>query len=53
MIEQEGQAKLGILSTLGYLETPSGLRPLEASERIIGVGVALARKLSRGADFVL
>jgi hypothetical protein len=54
MIEQEGQVRLGILSTLGYLETPGGFRPLEASERIIGVGVALARKLARGtADFNL
>ena len=54
MIEQEGKVRLGVLSTLGYLETPVGFRPLEASERIIGVGVALARKLSRGgADFRL
>jgi|SRR6185295_1834234 len=53
MIEQGGQVRLSILATLGYLETPSGLRPLEASERIIGVGVALARKLSRGSDFTL
>jgi len=54
MIDQGGQVRLGILSTLGYLQTPYGLRPLEASERIIGVGVALARKLARGsADFNL
>ena len=48
MIEEEGQVRLGVLSTPGYLETPLGFRALEASERIIGVGVALARKLSRG-----
>jgi hypothetical protein len=54
MIEESGQVRLGVLSTSGYLETPIGFRPLEPSERIIGVGVALARKLSRGgADFVL
>lgn len=54
MIEEEGQVRLGILSTAGYLETPFGFRPLEASERIVGVGVVLARKLSRdGADFRL
>ena len=54
MIEDAGQVRLGVLSTAGYLETPLGFRPLEASERIVGVGVALARKLSRGgADFSL
>ena len=54
MIEQEGDVRLGVLSTPGYLETPIGPRPVEASERIIGVGIALARKLSRGgADFHL
>ncbi len=54
MIEEEGQVRLGILSTPGYLETPFGFRALEASERIVGVGVALARRLSRGgADFSL
>ncbi|MFY9607300.1 MAG: hypothetical protein WAU45_01635 [Blastocatellia bacterium] len=52
MIEEEGQVRLGILSTPGYLETPFGFRPLEASERIVGVGVALARRLSgAGGDF--
>lgn len=53
MIEQEGEVRLGVLYTLGYLDTPNGFRPLDSSERIIGVGVALARKLSRGADFTL
>ena len=52
MIEEGGEVRLGVVSTFGYLETPIGFRPLEPSERIIGVGVALARKLSRGgADF--
>jgi hypothetical protein len=52
MIEQEGEVRLGILSTPGRLETPIGSRPLDASERIVGVGVALARKISRDvADF--
>ena len=45
LIEQDGQTRLGIASTYGFLETAIGRRPLEASERIIGVGVALARKL--------
>lgn len=54
MIEKEGDVRLGVLLTAGYLDTPIGTRPLEPSERIIGVGVALARKLSRvGADFRL
>jgi hypothetical protein len=54
MIEEAGQVRLGVLSTPGYLETPIGFRPLEPAERIIGVGVALARRLSRGgADFSL
>lgn len=52
MIEREGEVRLGLLLTPGYLNTPMGTRALEPSERIIGVGVALARKLSRGgADF--
>lgn len=54
MIEEVGEVRLGVVSTFGYLETPIGFRPLEPSERIIGVGVALARKLARGgADFRL
>jgi hypothetical protein len=52
MIEEEGRVRLGVLAEPGFLETKSGSRPLEASERIIGVGVALARKLSGGTiDF--
>jgi hypothetical protein len=52
LIEEEGRVRLGVLAEPGYLETKSGSRPLEASERIVGVGVALARKLSGGSiDF--
>jgi hypothetical protein len=43
--EDEGRVRLGLLSRPGFLETTIGRRPLEASERIIGVGVALARRL--------
>jgi hypothetical protein len=50
LIEEEGQTRLGIIFEPGFLETRSGSRPLEAQERIIGVGVALARKLG-GSDF--
>lgn len=54
MIEKEGGVRLGILLTPGYLDTPIGTRALEPSERIVGVGVALARRLSRrDADFRL
>lgn len=49
LIEEEGRVRLGILAEPGFLETKSGSRPIEASERIVGVGVALARKLSGGA----
>ncbi|MEK6287293.1 MAG: hypothetical protein AABO57_16250 [Acidobacteriota bacterium] len=52
LIEQEGRVRLGVLAEPGFLETRSGKRPLEASEQIVGVGVALARKLSGGSiDF--
>ena len=44
-IEAEGCVRLDIVSEPGWLETTYGARPLEASEQIIGVGVALARKL--------
>ena len=45
LIEQDGHTRLGILAAPGLLETLQGKRPLEDSERIVGVGVALARKL--------
>jgi hypothetical protein len=52
LIEDEGRVRLGILAEPGFLETRSGSRPLEPSELIVGVGVALARKLAGGAiDF--
>jgi len=52
LIEEEGRIRLGILAEPGFLETRSGSRPLGTSERIAGVGVALARKLSGGSiDF--
>ena len=50
LIEEDERTRLGIISEPGFLETRSGSRPLEAQERIIGIGVALARKLS-GSDF--
>ena len=46
--DDEDHVRLGLLSRPGFLETAIGRRPLEASERIIGVGVALARRLRRG-----
>jgi len=48
LIEEDGQVRLGVLSEPGRLETKQGSRALESSERIVGVGVALARKLSGG-----
>jgi hypothetical protein len=48
LIEKDGRVRLGIVSRPGFLETVYGRRPLEASERIIAVGVALARKIGRG-----
>ncbi|HMG36560.1 MAG TPA: hypothetical protein VKM94_21665 [Blastocatellia bacterium] len=45
LIQQEGRERLGIMATPGFLETPRGNRMLEATEEIVGVGVALARRL--------
>jgi|GEM_PF-1923671 len=54
LIEEEGRVRLGVFAEAGLLETKSGTRPIGMTERIIGVGVALARKLSGGAiDFTL
>jgi hypothetical protein len=50
LIEEEGRVRLGILSRPGFLETTQGRRPLEAPERIIGVGVALARRLRKDKE---
>ncbi len=49
LIEQEGRVRLGVLAEPGFLETRNGNRAIDESERIIGVGVALARKLSGGS----
>ena len=52
LIEEEGRVRLGILAEPGFLQTRTGSRPIDASERIVGVGVALARKLQGGSiDF--
>jgi len=48
LIEEDGHVRLGIMAEPGRLETKQGSRALEATERIVGVGVALARKLSGG-----
>lgn len=54
LIEEGGRVRLGVLAEPGFLETRNGSRAIEASERIVGVGVALARKLSGGSiDFSL
>lgn len=54
LIEEEGRVRLGVSAEPGFLETKWGSRALEASERIVGVGLALARKLSGGiADSTL
>ena len=49
LIEEDEHTRLGIASVPGYLETTQGRRPLEWSERIVGVGVGLARKLGAKA----
>jgi SOS-response transcriptional repressor LexA len=54
LIEEDNRVRLGVLAQPGFLETRYGSRPLEPSEKVIGVGVALARKLSGGSiDFNL
>jgi hypothetical protein len=45
LIEEGGRTRLGIIFEPGFLETRSGSRSLEAQERIVAVGIALARKL--------
>lgn len=45
LIEQDDETRLGILASAQELETINGPRPLEESERVVGVGVALVRKL--------
>jgi hypothetical protein len=51
LIDQEGSVRIGLVAEPGMMETPAGQRPMEASERIIGVAVALASRLGkRDAD---
>jgi hypothetical protein len=45
LLEENSVTRLGISSEIGYLQTSRGKRQLEWNEHIIGVGVALARKL--------
>ena len=52
LIEEDGQTRLGIIFEPGYLETREGSRPIEAQEQIVGIGVALARKLASVSDFL-
>jgi hypothetical protein len=47
LIEEEGQVRLGLVSEPGWLETAYGARPLNATEQIVGVGLALARRLHK------
>jgi hypothetical protein len=47
LLEQHGLERLGLMGTPGFLETPRGNRPLEASENVVGVGVVLVRNLTR------
>jgi hypothetical protein len=53
LIEEDGQTRLGIIFEPGYLETRAGSRPIESQEQIVGIGVALARKLASVSDFKL
>ena len=47
LIEEEGHARLGLTSEPGWLETSYGTRPLSATEHVIGVGLALVRRLHK------
>ena len=47
LIDEDGQVRLGLVSEPGWLETAYGARPLNANEHIIGVGLALARRLHK------
>ena len=49
LIEQDGHTRLGVAADRDYLQTLQGRRPLDWTERIVGVGVALARKLGAPA----
>ena len=45
LIEEDGQTRLGLIHSPGYLEIPSGARPLRDSEQVVAVGMALGRRL--------
>ena len=47
LIEEDGRVRLGILAEPGFLDTPYGSRPVKDTERVIGVGLALARRLHK------
>jgi hypothetical protein len=47
-IEEDGRERLGLMHEPGWLETIHGVRPLNANEHIIGVGIALVRRLHKG-----
>ena len=45
LIEEDGDTRLGVASAPGYLMTRQGMRPRDPTERIIGVGRGLVRRL--------
>jgi hypothetical protein len=47
LLEEDGRERLGVMHEPGWLETLSGVRPLNATERVAGVGVALVRALHK------
>ncbi len=49
LIEEDGQTRLGLIHSPGYLEIPGGVRPLRDSEQIVAVGMALGRRLAGAA----
>jgi hypothetical protein len=47
LLEEDGRQRLGLMHEPGWLETMSGVRPLNATERVAGVGIALVRALHK------
>jgi hypothetical protein len=47
LLEEDGRQRLGLMHEPGWLETLSGVRPLNATEQVAGVGVALVRALHK------
>lgn len=45
LIEEDGDTRLGVASAPGYLMTRQGMRPLDPTEKIVGVGRGLVRRL--------